>query len=497
MSSILRKLFKRAGGAPSALLNAQSPSASTAGESPLSAVSGASRTPASPFDGVYADAAASAAAQDFERAIELYDQAIALDPARAEPYYKRANALKNLGRLQAALASYDQAIRRKPDYAYAYCNRGVIQQSLGLGAAALASYDRAISIDGTDAMAHYNRAILMQDYSRWEEALASYDRAITLDPQFADAQYNRAMAQLFLGDFESGWRGYEWRWVNAHRLGIGEVRAFAEPRWLGQESLAGKRLLLYSEAGLGDTLQFCRYATLCARLGATVVLEVQAPLRGLLENLEGVSQVLSARAALPPFDYQCPLLSLPLAFKTVLDTIPATQSYLKSDEDRIAQWRARLGERRRPRIGLTWSGNPRNPIDARRSIRLADLIASLPAEFEYFRLQTHVRDSDRAALDSNPLITSFDDGLLDFENTAALCQCMDLVITVDTSLAHLAGALGHRTWVLLPHTPDFRWLRDRADTPWYPSLKLYRQASVGDWRSVLDRVAADLRRDLC
>ena len=435
------------------------------------------------------------AAQDFERAIALYEQAIAVDPGHAESHYKRANALRLIGRPEEALAGYDRAIALKADYAHAYCNRGVVLQGLGRREAALSSYDRAIALDPTDVMAHYNRALLMQDFSRWDEALASYDRAIDLNPQFADAHYNRSMAQLFLGDFERGWRGYEWRWVNARRLGIGDARTFAAPRWLGAEPIAGKRILLHGEAGLGDTLQFCRYASSCGRLGAIVILEVPEVLRRLLGSLEGVSQVIGAGSPLPPFDYHCPLLSLPLAFKTTVATIPSPAGYVRADQIRVAQWRGRLGARRSPRIGLVWSGNPNNPIDARRSIRLADWVAQLPTRYEYFRLQTQVRESDRSALESNPQIVSFDDDLLDFDNTAALCMCMDVVVTIDTSLAHLAGALGHRTWVLLPQTPDFRWMRDREDSPWYPSVKLYRQAVAGDWSSVFDRVAADLHRE--
>ena len=460
----------------------------------MAAASPAPQAPPIEFDAIYAQAVACVSAQNLERALELFDQAIALDPARAEPYYKRANVLKAMGRHGAAIAGYDQAIARRPDYAHAYCNRGVVEQALGRVEVALSSYERAIALDPTDFMAPYNRALLMQDCSKWEEALADYDRAIALNPQFADALYNRAMAQLFLGDFEAGWRGYEWRWVSARRLGIGEARTFTQPRWLG-EDLSGRLLLLYSEAGLGDTLQFCRFAPLCARLGATVILEAQAPLAGLLERLEGVSQVVASGSTLPTFDYQSPLLSLPLAFKTTMDTIPAPASYLRADEARMAQWRTRLGPRSKPRIGLVWSGNPRNAIDARRSIALADWIGHLPVEFEYYRLQTQVREPDRAVLDSSSLIISFDDTSLDFENTAALCACLDLVITVDTSLAHLAGALGQQTWVLLAHTPDFRWLRDRPDSPWYPSLKLYRQAAAGDWIGVFKRIAADLRRE--
>jgi Tfp pilus assembly protein PilF len=477
MSSIFHRLFGRA-----------SPS------EPPSAAPGNARS-LEAFDAARAAAVDCAARKDFEGAIGSYGTAIALQPTRAEPYFKRANALRNIGRLEEALADYDRAIERQADYAHAYCNRGVVLQLLGRMEVALESYDRAIALDPADFMAHYNRALLAQECSRWEDALASYDRALELNPQFADARYNRSMAQLFLGDFESGWRGYESRWDNAHRLGIGEVRSLPKPGWRGQESIAGKRILLYSEAGLGDTLQFCRYAISCAERGAAVVLEVQEPLSKLLASLDGVSLVVCTGSSLPSFDFHCPLLSLPLAFKTTVETIPFPKAYLRADPFKVAQWRERLGERRRPRVGLVWSGNPNNPIDARRSVHLADWLARLPAGFEYFRLQTEVRESDRAVLGSNPQVVSFDDSLLDFDNTAALCGLMDVVVTVDTSLAHLAGALGHKTWVLLPRTPDFRWLRDREDSPWYSSLKLYRQTTANDWSSVFERVATDLRRD--
>jgi Flp pilus assembly protein TadD len=446
------------------------------------------------FDAIYRQATHAAAAQDFENAIRLYDQAIAVDPLHAEAYYKRGNALKTLGRLDAAILSYAQAIERKPDYAYAYCNRGVVQQALGLNAEALASYDKAITIEPSDALAHYNRGLVLQELSRWDEALQSYSRAIAINPEYADAQYNRSLALLFRGDFERGWRSYEWRWKVAARLGIGELRTFTEPLWLGEESLAGKRLLLHGEAGLGDTLQFCRYAPLATARGATVYLETQAPLAGLLANLEGVSRVIARGGVLPAFDYHCPLMSLPLAFKTNLQTVPAVPNGLQSGKDQIARWHAQLPEPRRPRIGLAWSGNPNNPIDRQRSIPLADWILELPLECDYFCLQKDVRESDRAVLASSPSITVFDDEELSFGNTAALCECMDIVLSVDTSLAHLSASLGRPTWILLPFTPDWRWMQDREDSPWYPTAKLYRQAAAGRWNEVFARVAADLRR---
>jgi tetratricopeptide (TPR) repeat protein len=482
MASMFDKLFKRQ--------PVEAPASATAPASAAAPASAPGR-----FDALCSQAAQAAANRDLQRAIQLLDQAIALEPARAEPHYKRANALKDLGRLEAAVAGYDQAIERKPDYTYAYCNRGFVQHGLGLLDAALSSYDQAIAIDATDPFTHYNRALLLQDYSRWEQALASYDRAVALNPQFADAQYNRAVCMLFQGDFENGWPPYEWRWKNARRLGIGDLRDFPRPLWLGDAPIRGRRLLLHSEAGLGDTMQFCRYAKLAAAQGATVLLEVQPPLADLLGSLEGVSQIIAKGSALPSFDYHCPLMSLPLAFKTTLDTIPAFPQYLRSDPAKVAQWRSLLGEKVCPRIGLVWSGNPNNPIDARRNIQLADWIEHLSPGFQYFRLQTEVREADQDVLDSSDTIFSYDDDLLDFANTAALCECMDLVISVDTSLAHLGGALGQRTWVLLPFTPDWRWLRDRDASPWYPTMKLYRQRAAGDWKDVFARVAADMHRE--
>jgi len=448
------------------------------------------------FIALYDQAVSASAAREFERALELYDQAIKLNPSHAEAYYKRGNILKDLGRLHAAIASYDQAILLTPNYAHAYCNRGVIQQSLGLKSEALSSYNLAIAHDPSDAMAYYNRALLLQDCSRWDEALQSYDQAIAADPAFADAQYNRAVALLSGGDFGRGWASYEWRWKSARRLGLGEVRDFSQPLWLGEGSVGGKRILLHGEGGLGDTLQFCRYASLLAGRGAIVYLEVPASLVNLLANLDGVTQVIAQGDALPPFDIHCPLLSLPLACKTTFEGVPAAQRYLYGEEAKVRQWRLRLKEQKRPWVGLVWSGNPDNTGDLRRSIRLADWVSHLPSEIQYFRLQLDVRKDDQAVLDSkSSSIASLDDNLLDFANVAALCECMDIVISVDTSLAHLSAALGRRTWILLSSSPDWRWLRDREDSPWYPSVKLYRQESAGEWREVFERIAADLRQE--
>jgi hypothetical protein len=445
--------------------------------------------------GLYDHALRAAAAQDFLGALKLLDRVIELDPTHAEAYYKRGNALKSLGQLHAAIASYDQAIQRKHDYTFAYCNRGVVQQALGLNMEALASYDSAITHDPSDAMTHYNRALLLQELSRWDEVVASYDRAISIDPAFSDAHYNRSLALLYCEDFEQGFRGYEWRWKNARRLGMGAERNFPRPLWLGEQSLAGKRLLLHSEGGLGDALQFCRYARMASARGAEVFIEVQAPLRELLSGLEGVSDIIVKGNPLPQFDYHCPMMSLPLAFGTMLNSIPPSARPLQVDQTKKARWESLKADRSVPHVGLVWSGNPDNANDQRRSISLGDWIARLPAGYKYFRLQRDVRERDRAALNSNPFISSVDDDVQDFLHIAALCQCMDVVISVDTSIAHLSGSLGCPTWVLLPFIADWRWLRDRQDSPWYPTLRLFRQPSSGDWSGVFENVARNLRRE--
>ena len=505
MPSFFDKLFKTKPTAPATSAAAATSASSATSASPAAAPSPATSAPSAtqaptgtpppnPFDTLFAQATAAAAARDLPRALSLYDQAIAADPARAEPYYKRGNALKDVGRLQEALASYNQAIERKPDYAYAFCNRAVVQQSLGALSEALTSYDQAIAVEPNDPLAHNNRALLLQSIYRWDEALAGYDRAIAINPGYADAHYNRSLTALFMGDFASGWPDFEWRRQVAHRINIGAPRELERPQWLADQPIAGKRLLVYGEQGLGDTLQFCRYATLAASRGATVILEVQPSLVSLIKTLAGATEVIPMGSPLPPFDYHCPLMSLPLAFRTTVDSVPAPGRYLHSSPEKVAAWSAALGEASIPRIGLVWSGNPNNTIDPRRTIALAQWIPKLPQGLQYFRLQNDVRPADQAALEANPQIISLGE-FPSFESTAALCECLDLVVCVDTSVAHLAGALGKRTWMLIPYVPDWRWMRDREDTPWYPNVKLYRQKQPGDWDEVLDRVGNDLRRE--
>jgi tetratricopeptide (TPR) repeat protein len=432
--------------------------------------------------------------KQFHVALQNYDQAIALNPDYAEVYSNRGNTLNNLKQFHAALQSYEKAISIKPDFAEAYNNRGNVLKDLKLFDAALQSYDQAIAIRPDFAEAYNNRGNVLKDLKLFDAALQSYEKAIAIRPGYGKAHGNLSLCHLEMGNFDKGWEKYEWRWESNETKG--DLRKFAQPLWVGAESLHGKSILLHSEQGTGDTLQFCRYAKLVADLGAHVILEVQEYLFSLLANIEGVAVLVSKGSTLPSFDFHCPLLSLPLAFKTDIDSIPVCERYIKSDAGRVAEWQTKLGIIIKPRVGLAWSGSTRHKNDVNRSIPLCDFVKLLPSEYNYLSLQKEVRDADTETLKSHPEILHFGEELKDFADTAALCELVDIIVSVDTSVAHLAGALGKPVWILLPFNPDWRWLRDRNDSPWYPTARLYRQDRVDDWEGVYARVKADLRKAL-
>ena len=430
----------------------------------------------------------------WDDALSDYERAISLEPGFAEGHCNRGLVLAHLGRWNAALTAYDQAIAIKPQFAEAHFNRGLVLTKLEQAGPALASFDRAIALRADFAEAHYNRGLVLAHLKRVEESLASYDRAIELKAGYAEAHQNRSWMLLLSGDLARGWIDYEWRWKDADGADIRHKRDLRRPLWVGDASIAGRTVLLHAEQGLGDTLQFCRYVKEVAALGARVTLEVPAPLAPLLANLEGVSTLITRGIALPDFDCHCPLLSLPLAFNTTLETIPVSAGYLRADPVKTAHWRCTLAQKSGVRVGLAWSGSTLHKNDQNRSIPLAEFLKHLPPGFEYVSLQKELRDIDRRVLESTPSVSDFSDRLNDFSDTAALCACMDVVVSVDTSVAHLGGALGKRTWVLLPYHADWRWLTDRDDSPWYRSVRLFRQAEIGDWSDVLKRIGTDLIR---
>jgi len=429
-----------------------------------------------------------------DAALASLERAIALKAEYAEPYYNRGLVLQDLDQRDAAMASYDRAIALDADFAEAHFSRGGLLNELQRPDAALASYDRAIALKKDCAEAHLGRGNVFKNLNQLDAALASYDHAIAIKPDYAEAYYNRALLLLSRGDFARGWADYEWRWKSKNLSAFKGKRDFGQPLWSGRKSIAGKTILLHGEQGLGDTLQFCRYARLVADLGARVILEVPEPLVNLLAGLAGPSQIVARGSPLPSFDCHCPLLSLPLAFNTDLHSIPRATRYLAADAKKVALWQARLGEKVKPRVGLAWSGRAENANDHNRSVLLADLMRHLPDQYQYVSLQKDVRERDRIALESNKSIMHI---AANFSDTAAVCECLDLVLSVDTSIAHLSAALGKRTWILLPLiSADWRWLLERDDSPWYPSVKLYRQSTEGDWGGVFARVGGDLNEAL-
>ncbi|MEP7181889.1 MAG: tetratricopeptide repeat-containing glycosyltransferase family protein [Betaproteobacteria bacterium] len=422
-------------------------------------------------------------------ALASYDLALAAQPEFVDALRNRAGALLEAERWEDALASYDRARALGAESAAILVGRGNALHELRRHREALACYDRALTLAPDDAEALNNRGAALQELQRYDDALASYARAIDLRPDYAEAHYNDGVCRLLLGDFDRGWREFEWRWKTPAVADYNPP--FDRPLWLGGEDIAGRTLLLHPEFGLGDTLQFCRYAPLAAARGARVVLQVQRPLMALLSGMAGVD-VIARGDPLPEHDFHCPLLSLPLAFDTRQDAIPAAVPYVVAAPALIRKWESRMGPRTRPRVGLVWSGNAKQPNDRNRSSRLAALrpLLGLPAQFVV--LQTEMRAEDRAVLAAHPEITHYEGEFADFADTAALLSLMDLVITVDTSVAHLAGAMGRPAWIMLAHVPDWRWLLHRDDCPWYPTARLWRQPKAGEWASVVARIGREL-----
>jgi hypothetical protein len=336
-----------------------------------------------------------------------------------------------------------------------------------------------------------NRGHALRRLDRPLEALADFEAALVRRAEFPEAHFEAAMTRLTLGDFDAGWRAYEWRWKTG--AFAAQRRQFKAPLWLGDAPVSGKTILLHAEQGFGDTIQFIRYAPLLAGRGAKVVCEVQTELQSLLSQFDGI-EILAEGEALPAFDLHCPLLSLPLAFGTQRETIPASVPYLAPPVERAAYWRDRLPADL-PRAGFVWSGSPSHKNDSNRSIPLARLAALFEnPPVHCFSLQSELRDADRDVLRGLPNLVHLGNEFRDFADTAAVIASLDVVISVDTSVAHLAGALGKPVVILLPFAADFRWMRHRDDTPWYPTAKLFRQPAFGDWDGVIARLRDELRQ---
>ncbi len=433
--------------------------------------------------------------QDMERydeALADYGRAIALKPDNAGAYCNRGNVAKHLERYEQALADYNKAIALEPDHAEAIYNRGTTLMDLRRFDEALADYDKAIPLKPGHADALYNRGTALMGLGRVDEAIANFDQALALKPDHADAFWNRAFARLLRGYSRDGWNDYEVRWRTRELDAL--QRAFRQPLWQGEADIAGKRILLHAEQGFGDTIMAARYARRVANMGAGVILEVPFPLVPLMQEIEGV-KVVTQGHALPDFDLHCPLMSLPRAFDTTPENIPADVPYLRAPAAQLEKWRQRLPRTGGLRVGLNWAGRETFKHDATRSIGLARMLPLLArTDIQFFALQKDLRDGDAEILREHPRIVRLGDEIESFADSAAIVSQLDLVISSDTAMVHLAGALARPVWVLLQFVPEWRWLLGREDSPWYPTARLFRQQRLDDWTGVVERVWAELAR---
>jgi tetratricopeptide (TPR) repeat protein len=431
-----------------------------------------------------------------DEAIVSFQHAIAIKPDFAIGYNNLGNALRDKRQLDEAMAAYRKAIALRADYADAYSNIGTILRDHGRLEEAIAAFRQAIVLDPKLAEAHNNLGKALGDLGQTDRAIAAFRDSIALDSAYAEAHLNLAISLLARGELPEGWAEYEWRW-NARDF-AGMRRNTMAPQWDGSP-LHGRTLLLQTEQGLGDAIQFIRYLPTVTRCGGPVIVECHPQVRTLFQRMAGtcvpIPQVISRGEALPPFDLHCPLLTLPFVLKTTLDTIPVQVPYLFPDEEEVERWGQRLNALGAGlKIGVAWAGSPTNKLDQTRSLSL-DRLAPLAAEVSgviFISLQKGPAASQAKSPPPGMKLIDWSDEFSNFRD-AALMANLDLILTVDTSVAHLAGALARPTWVLLSFVPDWRWLMHREDSPWYPTMRLFRQTSRGDWESVIRRLAQALR----
>ena len=426
-----------------------------------------------------------------EDAESNYRDSLALDAGQAKAHNNLGCVLQMQGRLDEAMASFRCALALDPVLPQANQNLAAITRDRDALESAVAGYRRRAAANPADAQIWNDLGNVYRELGRHREAMASLDEALARDPGLAEAHFSKGQVQLLRGDYAQGWEGYEWRW-QVKGLGL-SMPEFPQPLWNG-EPLPGGTLLLHAEQGLGDTIQFVRYVRLAAERCAKVILQCPPQLAAILRQLRGVSLVVSRGEPLPAFDAHLPLMSLPRAFRTTLQSIPWDGPYLHAEPKRVEAWRGRLAPCARIHVGVVWAGRPGYWDDRKRSISLATLLPLARPGVALYSLQWGEAASQAAAPPPGLRIVEFGDEIRDFGETAALLGCLDVVITVDTATSHFAGAMGVPVWLLLPLAPEWRWLLEREDSPWYPTMRLFRQKEAGNWREVLDRVAGELRK---
>jgi tetratricopeptide (TPR) repeat protein len=435
-----------------------------------------------------------------KQSLPHHKKAVALAPNNPSAWLNLGKSSSNLKRHVEALDYFSNVLRLQSNLAEGWFNMGTTLHELKRYEEALFHFDQALNLNSNYHDALANKAFSLHELKRFNEAISNYDKAINLNPDNIPANWNKSLTLLHLGDYANGWPLYEWRWKT--ELQKNSYRVYLKPLWLGKESLEGKTILVWSEQGLGDTIQFCRYIKIIANLGAKVLFEVQNPLFTSLLNLEGAHELLKLGDELPEFDFHIPLLSIPFALKTTVETIPKSTRYISPLSEKINYWKSKLADKDKIKVGLVWAGGHKSDTSEasnysdRKNIPLKMFSALENLDCEFHSLQKGANaELQLAQLESEswmgPKIISHTHELNDFSDTAALIENLDLIISVDTAVAHMAGAMGKAVWVLTNYVVDWRWSDGQRES-WYPTATVFSQLSDGDWTSVMDRVRHEL-----
>jgi len=420
--------------------------------------------------------------EQFDEALVLFHHVASLSPNSAHAINALGISLYHSGKYEEALRQLKTALNLNITSPEIHNNIGLALHKLNCFEDAIEHYSKAIALNPMYADAISNRGLTFQSMRKVNDALKDFNNAISINPSHADAQWNKSLLEIMIGNFKEGWLRYEWRWQSFSKKWS---RHYDKPLWLGKESLQGKSILIYPEQGYGDFIQFYRYIDKLLLLGSKVILETPEPLIALIAESSNMVEIIESGKKLPNFDFQCPIMSLPLAFKTNLENLPCETPYIRTSPQKLKLWVDKLGVKSKKRIGVAWSGSKEHKNDHNRSIALIELSALLEMPFEFHSLQKEIRDSDQDFFDRSSIINHQND-IKDFSDTAALIETMDLVISVDTSIAHLAGSLNKSLLLLLPFNADYRWMHYRLDSPWYPSATLLRQSEFGKWNEVIE-----------
>lgn len=427
---------------------------------------------------------------DYDGAQFLLKKALSMKPDYLDALNNLGISLKLSKNYLEAIKIFEKIIKSKPNFIKAFINLGNCLQSQQKFEDALIVYDKVIKLEPDSVELLYNLGTCLNELNLQNKAKDCYNKILTIDPNFIEAKWNLAFIQLMQGNYIDGWLNHETRKIR-EKTRKNYKNKFENKNWLGQKKLNNKTIYIIREQGLGDFIQFCRYFPMLTNLGAKIILDIPDPLKKIIKTLKidftPVNEIKRIK-----YDYNCYLMSLPLAFKTKVHTIPNKTPYLFTPQNKKNYWKRKLGVKSKKRIGLMWSGNPENENDYNRSMKLENLINLLETPFEFHSLQIDYNKFDLKLMSKFKNLINHKDAIKGFDNTAGLIEAMDLIISVDTSVAHLSGALNKPIWLMLPFTPDFRWLLDRDDSPWYPSMKLYRQEKKGDWDTVVNKLIKDL-----